>query len=278
MRWLLLTFLYLSIAQAHATPLSCGGLSGEDYSRFFRNSSTLATKKTYIPNMLEVEAYFKEWLLSENTSQTFKEMFFQLHHLAANGSSGRSTYRPPKSPPNMRIGEKRQVAPVHLIFDQTVIKEILKLTSLEWRTDRDAIYRIKLREPPPVLPTFFARGEKPNRVGQIEMVHAMDHELEAIHSKMSHLLSEIRLDLQQKKPTRTVLEKLAYYYQLGCFAHTFERINNSILMAQVNVVLSLLSITPIPHGNMDMIMRSVDTDKATEYFFQQIEHVNGPIK
>jgi len=67
---------------------------------------------------------------------------------------------------------------------------------------------------------------------------------------------------------RITLKTLAEYIQLFVIAHPFERINYSILMAQVNAMLVTKKCKPIHHGYLDFDCFIYSSDIIEKAFIQ----------
>lgn len=90
--------------------------------------------------------------------------------------------------------------------------------------------------------------------------------------EMGASLERVRIGLNAAKPDRTaVLGDLARYYHTAMIGHPFLRVNNSMVMVQVNVALRKLGMKPVAHGDLDYLVRSLDSAAARDAF---IDYVN----
>lgn len=72
--------------------------------------------------------------------------------------------------------------------------------------------------------------------------------------RMSQIMGHIEnclLRTHPNTPLRDVIILIADYYQVGINAHLFARVNNSLLMAQVNYLLHFAGLRGIAHGALD---------------------------
>ena len=77
-----------------------------------------------------------------------------------------------------------------------------------------------------------------------------------------------------RRPARAAVPLLAEYYHLGINSHLFERVNNSLLMAQVNHVLHDKELLGIPHGNLDHHAIVTGWPRFSELFAEQVRRRN----
>lgn len=94
-------------------------------------------------------------------------------------------------------------------------------------------------------------------------------------SKMEEWLSLIKrlshqIELERYQHRDMLLPALATYYQLGIHAHAFVRINQSLLMAQVNYILMLNHFRPVYHGYLDAAASFLDTAHFRNYFARHV--------
>ena len=90
--------------------------------------------------------------------------------------------------------------------------------------------------------------------------------------QMGESLERVRSGLKAPHPDRAaVLGDLARYYHLAMIGHPFMRVNNSLVMVQVNVALRKLGMKPVAHGDLDYLVRSLDSGAARDAF---IDYVN----
>lgn len=93
--------------------------------------------------------------------------------------------------------------------------------------------------------------------------------------RLEIILSEIKeLYLNNKKDSNirtTFLNLLANYYQLGIVLHIFPRINQSMLMAQINYLLIMFNYKPIFHGNLDYMAFFSPTEWFQILFKEYVE-------
>jgi hypothetical protein len=88
---------------------------------------------------------------------------------------------------------------------------------------------------------------------------------------MGQALAETRSRLHQRQSRDAVLQSLARYYHLAMIGHPFVRANNSLVMAQVNVILRRLGMKEVVHGELDYIVRSLDSQQAEAYFVSYVK-------
>jgi hypothetical protein len=68
-----------------------------------------------------------------------------------------------------------------------------------------------------------------------------------------------------------VLNLIADYYHTGINAHIFTRVNNSLLMSEVNYFLYRISMKGIMHGKIDIYALTMGTTKFQKYFIDLIQ-------
>ena len=89
--------------------------------------------------------------------------------------------------------------------------------------------------------------------------------------EMKKSFDQIYESLHQSSPDRdAALKALAHYYHLSMIGHPFQRANNSLVMAQVNTTLKLLGLKPVFHGELDFVVRSLDSAEAENEFLNYV--------
>jgi hypothetical protein len=96
---------------------------------------------------------------------------------------------------------------------------------------------------------------------------------------MDECLSLIRflsseIEMRGYKDWNLLLQALATYFHLGIHAHAFVRINQSLLMAQVNYILMLNRFRPVYHGYADLAAAFLDTGDFRDYFMRYVSEYN----
>jgi hypothetical protein len=71
--------------------------------------------------------------------------------------------------------------------------------------------------------------------------------------------------------TDSVLKELGHYYHLIMVGHPFMRVNNSMAMAQINVALRKLGMKPVLHGDLDYVVRGLDSNAARDAFVEFVK-------
>lgn len=94
-------------------------------------------------------------------------------------------------------------------------------------------------------------------------------------SEMQCILSELKLillskQLGNKANIKKYLELLINYYQIGICIHPFKRINQSLFMAQLNYLLTLIGLKPVFHGNLDYAAFSLPTNLLADFFINYV--------
>ena len=79
---------------------------------------------------------------------------------------------------------------------------------------------------------------------------------------------ELRLSEQDRSK---FLDLLSDYFHLMTNCHPFYRINNSVIMNQVNYVLRIHGLRPVAHGDMDLLATMVGYKKFREFFKEYID-------
>ncbi len=73
---------------------------------------------------------------------------------------------------------------------------------------------------------------------------------------------------QLKKIDSQILNLLSNYYQIMINAHPFVRINHSLFMNQVNLVLVELGKKSLPHAEMDWLAMILDSKQFRMLFYE----------
>lgn len=84
--------------------------------------------------------------------------------------------------------------------------------------------------------------------------------------RMAEVMELIRAEPDQTR----LLDLLSVYYQLGISAHTYERINNSLLMAQVNYILTRRGLRGISHRDLDILAITRSTAEFRTFFIRDV--------
>ena len=84
-------------------------------------------------------------------------------------------------------------------------------------------------------------------------------------------LEEVKTKMRSRDSAASVLKSLARYYHLMMVGHPFVRANNSLVMAQINVVLMKLQLKPVTHGELDYVVRSLDSHAAELAFVEYVK-------
>jgi len=95
--------------------------------------------------------------------------------------------------------------------------------------------------------------------------------------RMSDLMKEIENCLLRSCPgksNREILNTIADYYQTGINAHLFLRVNNSLLMNQVNYLLRYMDLKGISHEALDYLALYKVPGDFREAFIRAVERRN----
>ena len=88
--------------------------------------------------------------------------------------------------------------------------------------------------------------------------------------RMEDLMAELKSFDLEKGNKKDFLKTLADYYHVGANAHLFEKVNNSVLMAQVNYLLGYAGVKPIAHGRLDYIAFGSNSEDFRKIFLKTI--------
>lgn len=269
------------------------------FDQWLRGEIRYTTRKTPFHNMPEYT-----W----PTVTAFEQLLTRLHTIAVLGPKGESTYWPDDATPGgfsdesvrRRAAENAAGQYRHMDPRQRQNEALVHHHELSPETFFDLMsFRKhatkKLESLGSVPMQFFVpqiRGIPERALPKYTIIEAQrkaiysypsPSQLKAYLQEMGLTLDRVRANLGlYEAPTsradltasatlrQRILEDLAHYYHLGVIGHPFMRVNNSVLMGQVNTVLLHLDLKPIQHGDMDYVVRSLDSEDAARYFIDQI--------
>ena len=259
---------------------------------------------SYVSNMVDVMIQFDGWLkgdvvigldkkpsdVAESTWKSVPEtarVFSYLHRLATLGMSSESYYWPGNVVNNFEIQaqagqfrnwsgqverdlarphEHRQSAEEKIILEtQTADQPILTQAQVGIKRS----YKVPQIAgiPDSSLPRYLS--SKMDHVTYYQYPKASDVPLYL--AQMDLALVEIKAKLKQEPVSPDILKPLARYYQLGIIGHPFFRVNNSLLMSQVNTVLIRAGMTPVSHGELDYLVRVLSSGPAETLFIKHVK-------
>ncbi len=91
--------------------------------------------------------------------------------------------------------------------------------------------------------------------------------------QMEGRLTQFR-EIAEQGVSDEALTFVAQYYQYGINAQMFEKVNQSLLMNQVNAMLKKLGLKPISHGVMDFAGQRLQPENFTRYFIDEVKAAN----
>ena len=94
---------------------------------------------------------------------------------------------------------------------------------------------------------------------------------------LKRMESQLERAADPKLPRGDRLDALANYYQLGINCHLFSRVNNSLLMAQVNALLRTEGLIGIGHGILDLQAWVTESPRFAKHFRSLVAERNPGI-
>ena len=255
------------------------------------------SNSSYYLNIKESLAYFRSWLegnielkpikrVSEYappeaaiTVSPFQQMLQRVHEIATQGLSGDRYYYPSGKTSGkienvdqkayaQRFGGmirgQNEPAIISTEINQEAIDILTSLQKWPEGSVNGTDYLI------PIEGIKAGRGSYPKMIifvaGRMRFVYPeftyVRQYLQLMEEEMTFIKESLNKPLYDRS---SILRSLARYYHLGLLAHPFLRVNNSILMMQVNAILLTLKMTPVFHGVHDYVIRHLNTSEAVSY-------------
>lgn len=241
----------------------------------------------YLHNMRLVASIFSDWLAREEktVAQSYADFLSELHRTAIyDNLSGKLYWPDPNSPPEAvsELGGRFR----HQLPNPLVNKLITHSTDLSLNSMLQILTRLNGREEIPGYPP--EDGESlsfVNIVGlgdpgfrpyyrrkslHIDYSYAEGDAVPVYLRLMSEEMERLKKLVHRKAGLASILRSLGRYYHLATCGHPFYRVNNSLFMAQVNVVLIAIGLKPVYHGDLDLIVRALDSGQAEAAFANYI--------
>lgn len=197
-----------------------------------------------------IEAFFIPWLKGETDDEAVTTLRRQHAHVVESGYSGFYFGETPSEPvrpgvfrtstPDLDLYERLQrrlPAILDAIPAGRSVVEVEGVQHLRWPRNRRVLTN--------VLHTF------PAEDALEEYVDAINHQGRMLRA--GHLAPE-------------GLRALGAYYHVAINAHLFPRVNNALLMAQVNEVLRRRAMAPVSHGLLDHVAFVLPTEEFVKFF------------
>ncbi|MFW9901096.1 MAG: hypothetical protein ACFFDY_07380 [Candidatus Thorarchaeota archaeon] len=248
--------------------------SPEGLSAFAKNpESTLLPE--YIECQIEGLQFFDQYFRCDSIQHlSFNDFICEHHRIISTGVSGNRNYKIRVISFENSKDYKSELRPAgyragYPIEDTEIINIILQAFKEiginpqgEWKINVDGI-------PSYALPSGI---RLPNG---LHIIYPDGKYIPLYFSKMNEKLSQLR-NLSacnsnfQQSTSNTILHNLAIYYHLGITLHAFKRINQSLLMSQINYLLKYNGFNFIYHDNLDFIALFMDTKDFCNFFSRYV--------
>jgi len=268
-------------------------LRAENFAKMFLRFTAGEVDATYLANMIRLARAFEARLLDKAPLADFTEFLREQHRMAILGQEPGTFYWPETNyrhdgyaiPANIvpaqsyagryrsEVGAPSDKYLHHEVLVAAEIREkILALTNnqtIKATSVGGVPFRFKHPQvegiPEEAGPRYSISGDK------IQFDYPAPKYIRLYLAEMAKSLEFIHQQLQSGAPDRElVLKALARYYHLVAVGHPFLRVNNSLVMAEVNVVLLQIGMNTVPHGDLDYLMRSLDSADAEQVFVAYI--------
>ncbi len=209
------------------------------FTRFYQKD----IDQKYLNNMCKATMFFMNWFTCSDTS--YKDMLVKMHEIATDGYQGYTN------------------------------SNYLLVVSNGFRGDRTTTWYPILKKK-----WFSGIGDKPIIRPEVKgfpkwMSHWLENTDEGyvLHLPDSGFVQNYLHKLAQvmeRLKSGITLAMLARYIQLFVIAHPFEKVNYSILMAQVSALLVKKGCKPMYHGYLDFECFVYDYDKIEKTFIDMV--------
>lgn len=249
--------------------------------------SASPSSKEYLENQADAANYFSKTFWQSSPPSAL-EILQEMHKLSVGGESGTNAYEAREgmgmySSDHVAKGKLRQDAKngEPLIYDwgyrkgeEPILREVLQkqTENLVRVTDKTFRWVTQLEG----IPQEALPSNKVNAIAGLGAYHEypkMDFVKKYYLPRMESLVKSLREQLRTPPPSNRdlFLKTLADYYQVGINAHLFDRVNQSLLMNQVNRMLERAGIPTVFHGNLDLAALSLNSADFRRYFSIHVE-------
>ena len=245
----------------------------------FKKLPTSPVIPEYLECQLEGLTYFDKVFRGENGyHSSYNDILIEHHRILATGLEGERNYKVGGISKEYSKDVAGKVRPTEgrvafVVGDKEMVNVILRaLTEIEFYPDGQ--WEIQIDEIPPDARSSGTRVRR-----GFGIMHPDGKYIPLYFSKMDECLSLIRylsseIERRGYKDKNLLLQALATYFHLGIQAHAFVRINQSLLMAQVNYILMLNRFRPVCHGYVDLAAAFLDTGYFCNYFMHYVSEYN----
>ncbi|AZZ36273.1 hypothetical protein CIK05_05540 [Bdellovibrio sp. qaytius] len=228
------------------------------------------TTLAYIKNVTNSLQIFDQTFQSDQLSQNFIDALKLQHTQILNGNmpggQGYSGYVRGKVETldwRETAGQYRkqsQILSIHLYLPESILKDV----SVEKKVEIIGL-------PPKLFPFNNDRTIDGQRI-----VHHSYAEPENIQLHVERMRTLI-VELAQchNCTNEKALTLIADYYHTGINAHIFRRVNNSLLMSQVNYLLYRLNFNGLMHGDIDIYALLMGTENFRKYFLNLVREAQN---
>jgi len=246
----------------------------------FKKLPTSPVLPAYLECQLEGLTYFDKVFRGENgCHSSYNDIMIEHHHILATGLEGERNYKVGGISKEYSKDVAGKLRPTEgrvafVVGDKKMVNAILRaLTEIEFYPDGE--WEIQIDEIPPDAKSIGTRVKQGFSIMPPDAKY-----IPLYFSKMDECLSLIRLlsseiEIRGYKDRNSLPQALAAYFHLGIHAHAFVRINQSLLMAQVNYILMLNRFRPVCHGYVDLAAAFLDSGDFRNYFTRYVCEHNG---
>jgi len=238
---------------------------------YFVSAKTPSEFQSYLKNYISATRSFDQDFRSGSVSANLRNVLKKQHSVMVHGEDGTSLYQGTTRKTgtitsgrfvsetgnvistatiDLKVGrgwnQSRMAPPVGLPGPFPEHGEIWNL----WFNEIAESAKAKGLNPEDVMPKNFGfKGGVGHRYPAFFHQHLYINRMAEIMGHIENCL----LRTHPSTPLNDVLVLLADYYQVGINAHLFERVNNSLLMNQMNYFLHYIGLRGISHGSLDYL-------------------------
>ena len=279
---------------------SCQLLFATDLVEYLRSPEDKASDPQVLWNALknyrDVRQLFLRAYQSGTAGDEYGPLMRQLHKVMVQGMDGKTPYK--GFHPNHK--EEFTLIPGQFVFDRDYLDELLK-DNANGEISRDTIILLEIEptidminETTARFPLDFLKNQTTDFATKIEGIPAalwpqnwrtspspLRGDIPNYHHSYPPLpfnepgremyfarAKELMQQMIKEKNVSRRMRLLADYYHVAINGHFFPAVNNSILMAQVNVILEISGYQPLSPGILDYEALVTSTQKFRQRFLQ----------
>lgn len=96
------------------------------------------------------------------------------------------------------------------------------------------------------------------------------------HKEMYRTAKEAVNRIKNCEPEERILEVLAEHFQYAANARTYNQINNSLYMNEINTLLQRAGMKVMPHGNLDIVAQRLQPETFKRFFIDTYHKTSLP--